>query len=203
MRCDYQVRLAAILLGASLALPSFAQEQPERAEIGLSYMGVFPSASTGDGVHQGASSSWGGLADFRWLFSAHHAIEVDYGYTRDTQQYLYAHSAEGVHNDMQETSVSYLFRAPVGRVTPFLSAGAGAVVFDPLLSGTVASQTPETQARPAFVYSIGMDIAITKHFTLRHEYRAFVVKAPDFGRGLGTGTGMYVSELAGAVVWKL
>jgi opacity protein-like surface antigen len=203
MRLRHQIRSATIQLAVSLAIPVFAQEQAERAEIAISYMGVFPSASTGDGVHQGASASWGALGDFRWAFSAHQGIEATYGYTRDTQQYLYAASAAGVHNEMQEASASYLFRAPVGRVTPFLSAGAAALVFDPLSSGTVVPQLVDTQVRPAFVYGVGMDVALTPHFTLRHEYRGFVLKAPDFGKGIGTGAGMYISELVGSVVWKL
>ncbi len=209
-----------VLLLAGLVEPGFAQgqptqdqpaqeERPDRFDIGASYLGAFPSASTGDGVHQGATASGGVLATFRWLLNAHNGVEFDGGYTRDTEQFL-TYSASGaayehaVHTDMEEGTASYVFRAGISpHAGVFLSAGGGALVFDPLRSGTIAPVSPNTQARATFVYAAGMEFAIGQHFMLRPEYRAFVLKAPNFGTGLGADAGMYIPEMVAAFAWKL
>lgn len=198
----------SLLLTTGLISPAFAQEQADRSEIAVSYMVDYPSASTGNGVNQGASASGGILASYRWLFNAHHGVEVDYGYFRDTQQYLTLNAAAGVHTDTHEVSASYVFRMPFGRAIPFLSAGAGALIFDPLLSGTVGSGVPETDVRAAFVYGVGIDLSVSEHLMLRPEYRGLVFMAPSFGETVGgepahTGGPMHLAELAVGLVWKL
>jgi outer membrane immunogenic protein len=204
-----------VLLFAGIVEPGFAQgqptqdqpaqeESPGRFDIGASYLGAFPSASTGDGVHQGATASGGVLATFRWLLNAHNGIEFDYGYTRDTGQFLIYNASHAVHTDMQEGTASYVFHAAISpHAGVFVSAGGGALVFDPLLSGALAPVAPHTQARATFVYAAGMEFAITQHFMLRPEYRAFVLKAPSFGTGLGADAGMYIPEMVAGFVWKL
>jgi hypothetical protein len=39
----------------------------------------------------------------------------------------------------------------------------------------------DSQARGAFIYGGGGDFLLSKHFSLRAEYRGFVYKSPDFG----------------------
>jgi outer membrane immunogenic protein len=188
---------------ATQTQPPSPEQPPQWGDFAISYFGSFPSAAVGNGVHQGATSSGGALATFRWLISAHHGLELDYGYTRDTEQYLRFDASNAVHTDAEEGSASYVFRATVGRATPFLTAGAAALVFDPLHSGTITPTPAGTQARAAFVYGAGLDIALTKHITLRQEYRGFVLRAPDFGTGVGSDAPMYVSEMLAGFVWKL
>jgi opacity protein-like surface antigen len=56
--------------------------------------------------------------------------EVDYGYTRDTQQYNTAGGVAGVRTDMHEVSASYVYRFTPGRIKPFATVGFGGVEFD-------------------------------------------------------------------------
>jgi outer membrane immunogenic protein len=179
------------------------EPKPERFEAALSYMGSFPSAATGNGVHQGASSSGGVLADFRWLLSVHHGLEFDYGFTRDTEQYSSFDTSNAVHTNVQEATASYVFRAPVQFAIPFVSAGGGALVFDPMHAGTLTPTLANTQARAAFVYSVGIDFMLTSHLRLRQEYRAFVLRAPDFGTGVGSDAPQYISEALAGLAWRL
>jgi len=85
-------------------------------EVGVSAIGAFPSGSSGDGVHQGASYSAGVLASYRHLFTAHQGAEVDYGYTRDTGQDSALSGPAGVLSDVHEFSVSYVYRISLGRL---------------------------------------------------------------------------------------
>ena len=185
------------------ASQSAGEQNPERFEVGLSYMGTFPSAATGNGVHQGASSSGGVLADFRWLLSTHQGVEFDYGYTRDTALYLSSDASSAVHTDVDEATASYVFRAPVQFAIPFLSVGGGALVFDPMHVGTITPTPANMQARAALVYSVGIDFAIGPHFRIRQEYRAFILRAPTFGTGVGSEAGQYISEAVAGLAWKL
>jgi opacity protein-like surface antigen len=193
---------STVLLATSLAGPMLAQDETNRMEVGVSAIGTFPSGSSGYSVNQGGTYSGGVLASFRFLFTAHQGAEVDYGYTRDTDQYTTANGPTGVQADMHEFSASYVYRISLGRVKPFASAGIGGVVFDPVSGAGFLPIAPTTQARPAFVYSVGADIAITSHLSFRAQYRGLVYKAPDFDTGIGSNSAMNLSEPAGGLVWR-
>ena len=61
------------------------------------------------------------------------------------------------------------------RWSPFVLAGAGALVFDPKnFAGA------NTQTRAAFVYGGGADINLTDHLFVRGEYRGFVYNSPTY-----------------------
>jgi hypothetical protein len=47
--------------------------------------------------------------------------------------------------------------------------------FDPR-GGSISNQ----QTRGAFVYGVGFDVPMSKHFLVRAQYRGFVYKTPDF-----------------------
>ena len=193
---------STLLLATSLAGPMLAQDETNRMEVGVSAIGALPSGSSGNGVQQGGSYSGGVLASYRYFFSSHQGAEVDYGYTRDTLQYGTFSGAAALLSDMHEFSASYVYRLPLGRVIPFASAGLGGVVFDPATGGSFAPVAPAAQARAAFVYSVGADIAITSHLSFRAQYRGLVYKAPDFGTGVGSDSATYMSEPAGGLVWR-
>lgn len=68
-----------------------------------------------------------------------------------------------------------MFRLPLKRFTPFVSAGAGALVFDPK-----NFQGADSQTRAAFVYGGGADFNISSHVFVRAEYRGFVYNSPTY-----------------------
>jgi opacity protein-like surface antigen len=61
------------------------------------------------------------------------------------------------------------------RWSPFVLAGAGALIFDPQ---NVARAN--TQTRAAFVYGAGADINLGSHLFVRGEYRGFVYNSPTY-----------------------
>lgn len=188
---------------ASTPTSSAGSEQPDRFEFSAAYFGAFPSAADGNNVHQGATSSWGVLGDARWFFTEHHGIELDYGYTRDTQQYLRFDAANAVHTDVHEATASYVWHFTSGIMTPFLSAGGGALVYVPMGLGTITPNPATLQARAAFVYAAGLDLAVSPRLSIRQEYRAFVLRAPTFNTGVGSEGGQYISEAILGFNWKL
>ena len=161
---------------ASIALPAFAQsEEPELNEVSVQAFGSFLKSTTDNGVQNSATNSGGVLGSYRYFFGVHHGVEANYGYSLNTQNYVSSSGALGVKNYSHEISAAYVFRLPLKRFTPFVTAGAGALVFDPK-----DFQGADSQTRAAFVYGGGADFKITHHVFLRAEYRGFVYNSPTY-----------------------
>jgi outer membrane immunogenic protein len=168
--------LTAVLLGGSLAaLPVFAQEAG-RSEVSVQALGSFVKSTTDNGVQQGATDSGGVLANYRFFFTNNNGVEVNYGYSLNTQTYGLPTGPVGVKSHQDEITAAYVYRHPLRHFTPFAEAGVGGLIFDP-------KDAPEasTQTRAAFVYGAGADFSLVKHVFLRAEYRGLVYDSPTFG----------------------
>jgi len=166
---------AAFLLGGALvALPAFSQETG-RSEVSVQAFGSFVKTTTQDGIQQGATNSGGVLANYRFFFSNHHGVEVNYGYSLNTQTFGLPAGPLGVKANQHEVTAAYVYRHPLRAFTPFVEAGVGGIVFDP--KDAVAATT---QSRAAFVYGAGADINLTSRLFVRAEYRGLVYNSPTF-----------------------
>jgi outer membrane immunogenic protein len=161
---------------ASLAVPAFSQsEEPGKNEVSVQAFGSFVKSTTDNGIQNSATNSGGVLGSYRYFFTEHSGVEANYGYALNTQNFLSSSGALGVKNYSHEISAAYVFRIPLKRFTPFVSAGAGALVFDPK-----DFQGASAQTRAAFVYGGGADFNLTHHVFLRAEYRGFVYNSPTY-----------------------
>jgi opacity protein-like surface antigen len=167
---------AAVMAAAGLlALPAFSQESPARQDASVQAFGSFVKSTTDNGVEQKATNSGGILGSYRYFFNDHHGVELNYGYTLNTQNYALAAGTTGLNAYSHEATAAYVLRFPKRHFTPFVLAGAGALVFDPK-DATFAN----TQARPAFLYGGGADINITNRLFLRAGYRGLLYNSPNF-----------------------
>jgi len=167
--------LAAVLLGGALvALPAFSQEAG-RSEASVQAFGSFVKSTTDNGVGQSATNSGGVLASYRFFFSNSHGVEVNYGYSLNTQTYGLASGPLGVKSNQHEATAAYVYRHPLRSFTPFVEAGVGGLVFNP-----TDAPAASTQARAAFVYGGGADFNFTHRIFLRAEYRGLVYNSPTF-----------------------
>ena len=175
-------RLAAVVIGGLLAsLPAVSQEAG-RSEVSVQAFGSFVKNTSANGIEQGATNSGGVLASYRFLFSEHHGLELNYGYSLNTQSYGLAAGPVGVKANQHEVTAAYVYRYPLRRFTPFVEAGVGGLVFDP-----TGAPGASTQARSAFVYGAGADFSLTKRVFLRAEYRGLVYNSPTFAYGPADG----------------
>jgi opacity protein-like surface antigen len=172
------------LMSLGLLVTGARAQESNHNDITVSAFGAFQQSSSGNGVNQSATNSAGVLATYRYFFTDHQGIEVDYGFSRFNQTYSSPTAATpfsfGVPADMSEATASYVYRHPIGhRLTPFVSAGTGALLFlpDSFSSGGVSGSTFVT---PDFVYSAGADLAVSRRVSLRLGYRGHVFEAPDF-----------------------
>jgi hypothetical protein len=122
-----------ITLGiAAMVMPAFSQsEDPGRNEVSVQALGSFVKSTTSDSVRNSATNSGGVLINYRRFFNIHNGIEVNYGYALNTQNFLSPSGESGVKTNSHEVSGAYVFRLPLKRFTPFVLAGAGALIFDP------------------------------------------------------------------------
>lgn len=158
---------------ASIALPAYAQsEEAPRQDVAVQAFGSFVTSTNHNGIDNTATNSGGVLASYRYFFSTHHGVEANYGYALNTQNYS---SGTGVKTNSHEVSGAYVFRMPLGKVTPFALAGVGALVFNP--SDFVGANT---QTRASFVYGAGADWNLSNHIFMRAEYRGFVYNSPTY-----------------------
>ena len=170
--------MASLFIGSALmAVPAFSQDESAqyKSEASVQAFGSFLKSSTDQGIRQSATNSGGVLASYRYLFNRYNGVEVDYGYSLNTQNFALANGITGVNTRNHETTAAYVLRYPFGRITPFALAGAGGLVFDP-------KDVPgaNTQARAAFVYGGGADISVSKRVFFRVGYRGLVYNSPNF-----------------------
>ena len=177
---------AALALGVSLLCsPAFSQEERVgRSEVSVQMFGTFTKSTVQDGITQASRNSGGILASYRFFFTSHHGIEVNYGASRSTESYNVATGLEGINANEHEMTAVYVFRMPMGRISPFVEAGGGALVFDPRNFAGAS-----TQARDTLVYGVGADYNLTKRIFLRAEYRGLIYNSPTFGTAGLVGTG--------------
>ena len=176
-------RFAMVLLGGALAtLPALAQEL-SRSEVSVQAFGSFVKDTNQNGIQQSATNSGGVLASYRFFFTNNHGVEVNYGYSRNTQSFGLAEGPLGVKADQHEVTAAYVYRHPLSKFTPFVEAGVGALVFDPTGAPGASAQT-----RAAFLYGGGVDLNITHRVFMRAEYRGFVYNSPTFDLLSAAGT---------------
>ena len=163
----------------ALALPAFAQSEENvtsKQDFSVQALGAFLKTTTQNGIENKSNNSAGVLGTYRYFITDHQGVEGDYGFTQNYQYYGQPGSLAGVKTYSHEISGAYVFRLPMHKITPFVLAGAGALVFDPhSFAGT------STQTRATGIYGAGADINVSNHVFLRAEYRGLIYNSPTYG----------------------
>ena len=172
--------ILSVITASLLTVAAIAQEQ--RSEISLQGTGFYTKDSTGQGIRQQATDTGGFLVGYRYHLNRWLAAETTYGFVRNTQTYSVPLALSGIQTDVHQATGGLVFRLPSParlRLSPYVLAEGGALVFNPTKNSLVAGA--DSQARGAYIYGGGGDFLLSKHFSLRAEYRGFVYKSPDFG----------------------
>lgn len=177
-------RITPIIASIVLLFSLGASAQEVRSEISLQGTGFFTKDSTGQGTTQRGTETGGFLIGYRYHFNRWLAAETVYGYDRNTQSYFGPAGFSRVQANVHQATGGFVVSLPASakwRLSPYLLAEGGALVFDPTNSsfGTVAGA--QRQAVGVFSYGGGVDYPVVKYLSLRAEYRGLVYNAPDFG----------------------
>jgi opacity protein-like surface antigen len=195
----------ATVLGALLCASGTMAQEGRWQEISVQGTGFFTKDSSGDGINQHATDTGGFLLSYRYHFNRWLAADASYGYARNTQQNFNSSGPLSVQANVHQATGALVVTAPhrIFRLSPYVLAGAGTLVFDPTGNAGGSVSGAQSQAKVAFVYGGGGDYELTKHFTLRAEYRGFVYERPDFDLAtLNSGATTHTAQPSAGIVFR-
>lgn len=108
----FGTRFAAVVIAAALMSgAAFAQEENAayKNEAAVQAFGAFVKTTSQNGIQQGATNGAGVLGTYRFFFNDHNGVELNYGYSHNTQNYA---GLGGVDSRSHEVSVAYVLRFP-------------------------------------------------------------------------------------------
>lgn len=194
-----------IALGIAL-LTTYGAAQESRSEISLQGAGFFTKDATGNGNLQRGSDTGGFLVGYRYHFNRWLAAETVYGYDRNTQQFFAPTSVGRIQSNIHQATGGLVVNLPAPRnlrISPYVLAEGGALVFDPTNNRFASVAGAQRQATGLFVYGGGADFPIVRHVSFRAEYRGLVYSTPDFGlRNLNTNTTTHVAQPSAGFVFR-
>jgi outer membrane immunogenic protein len=158
-------------------LPALAQGG--NSEVSANFTGNFQKQSSGQGVTDNPTYSGGLLVNYRYHFNRWSALEVNYGYTRYSNNYSTGSSTQ---SNSQEATFAYQFTFGIprdARLHPFVEAGTGAIFFgSPIAAGSTAGGL--SQDRAVFLYGGGVTYRLKGPFSAQLGYRGLLYRTPDF-----------------------
>jgi opacity protein-like surface antigen len=169
--------IAAFAISATSALAQV--EQP--SQVNIQGIGLFTKSSLDQNPSHSATDSGGFLVGYSYQFSRWLGAEGNYGYSRNTQNFIALGGAPtGLQTNFHEVTGALVAHFPINvrGIRPYALGGGGALVFDPTDKFVVSGV--ERQTRGAFVYGGGANFDIAHNFGVRAEYRGLVYKVPDF-----------------------
>src|ERR1700753_4284746 len=123
-----------VLLGALMLSAAAGYAQESRQDASISATVPFAPQITGNSVQKNTSMTIGLLASYRYMLTPRSALEINYGYQQNTQYYqVFGKKNGGIHTPQQEFSGAYVFNLNFKNFNPFIEAGPGVIIFDPLL----------------------------------------------------------------------
>jgi opacity protein-like surface antigen len=197
--------IAAAVLGILVTASSAMAQEGRWQEISVQGTGFFTKDSSGNGINQHATDTGGFLLSYRYHFNRWLAADASYGYARNTLEDFTSSGQFGVQANVHQTTGALVVTAPhrIFRLSPYVLAGTGALVFDPTGNVGGAVSGAQSQAKAAFVYGGGADYDLSRHFTLRAEYRGFVYERPDFDlASLHSGTTTHTAQPSAGIVFR-
>ena len=199
-------QFAIVIASFALLIGISAAAQESRSEISLQGTGFFTKDSTGQGTTQRSTNTGGFLVGYRYHFNRWLAADAVYGYDRNTQQYFAPVGLSRIQANVHQATGGFVFQLPAParfRISPYVLAEGGALVFDPTDKTFGSFAGARRQATGVFAYGGGADFPIVRHVALRAEYRGLVYNAPDFGlASLNTNTITHTAQPSAGIVFR-
>ena len=190
-------------LGVAMAATALGQES--RQEISLSGVGNFTPQVNGKGSQITTDLALGALASYRFMLTPRSALELNFTFSQ-YQSHLVNTGAKQyeVHTRQMEGSTAYVYSRNYHNYNPFVEAGVGAMMFQPIKDYATTSLDAKTNIALGGLFGGGLAYEISPSFDIRATYRGFIVKTPNFkldGSNFDTGRYELVSMPALGVAY--
>jgi opacity protein-like surface antigen len=197
-------KLVFAAVSSVLLLAGSALSQEARSEISVQGTGFFTKDSTGNGISRTTTNTGGVLVGYRYHFNRWLSAEANYGWDRNTQKYFPPSAFSSVQSNVHAITADAVVNLPlrISKFSPYALAGGGSLIFSP--TGNNGS-TPgaDTQAKGAFLYGVGTNYVLSRHFSLRAEYRGYVYQDPDFSVGaIQTNSWTHTAQPSAGIVYR-
>ncbi|MEI9979345.1 MAG: acyloxyacyl hydrolase [Edaphobacter sp.] len=171
-----------LLVGALMLSAAAGYAQESRQDVSVSATAPFAPQITGNSVQKNSSMTLGFVAAYRYLLTPRSGLELNYGYQQNTQYYqVFGKLQGGIHTLQQEISGAYVFNLNFRNFNPFIEAGPGVMIFNPLKdAGTTATLDAKRNTNIGALFGAGVAYELSPSFDIRAEYRGFLVKTPNF-----------------------
>jgi opacity protein-like surface antigen len=170
-----------LLVGALMLSAAAGYAQESRQDVSVSGTASFAPQITGNSVQKNTSMTLGLLASYRYLLTPRSGLELNYGYQQNTQYYqVFGKKQGGIHTLQQEFSGAYVFNLNFRNFNPFIEAGPGAIIFDPLKDAGTSDLDAKRNTNIGALFGAGVAYELSPSFDIRVEYRGFLVKTPNF-----------------------
>ena len=197
-------RSAVAILTTVLLLAVSALAQEVRNEVSVEGTGFFTKDATGNGISRTTTNTGGLLVGYRYHLNRWLSAEANYGFDRNTQKYFSTGGFSSVQSDIHAITADAVVNLPfsISKFSPYVLGGGGSLVFHPTGSGG-SIRGADNQAKGAFLYGVGTNYVLSRHFSLRAEYRGFVYKSPDFGlKGLNTAAWTHTAQPSAGIAYR-
>jgi opacity protein-like surface antigen len=182
-----------------------ATAQESRSEISLQGTGFFTQDTNGQGTSRTTTNTGGFLVGYRYHVNRWLAAEANYGFDRDTQKYFSTAGLSRVQADVNTATADAVISLPfrISRLNPYVLGGGGSLVFHPTGNAGGFVSGADTQAKGTFLYGVGVNYALTKHWSIRAEYRGYVYKDADFGvKALNTDSWTHTAQPSAGIAFR-
>jgi len=172
-----------MLLGVLMLSAAAGYAQESRQDVSFSGTGIFgPTIHGAADVKQQMTGALGLLLSYRYDLTPSSQLELNYSFAQDDQKFITSFEPYArIHSRMQEATGAYVYNKTFKRYNPFIELGVGTLIFTPVLDqGTNLLNTKSTKAITGLGGG-GLAYELSPSFDIRVEYRAYLVKTPDFG----------------------
>jgi outer membrane immunogenic protein len=170
-----------MLLGTLILSAAAGLAQESRQDASVSATGTFAPEVNGNGVHMTTQPFLGFLGSYRYMLTPRSALEVNYSFTQNQQNYVTSFLTGQIHQRQQEVSGAYVYNMNFKNFNPFLEGGVAGMFFSPIRDYQTTSLDAKRSTNIGALFGGGVAYELSPSFDIRVEYRGIVVKAPNFG----------------------
>lgn len=171
------ILLGALLLSAAATMVG----QESRQDVNISAIGTFGPQVNGRNVQMNQNMALGAYVGYRYMVTPRSALELNYSWSQ--YQDIFRSSSFNnarVHVRQQEITGAYVYTRNYGNFNPFVEAGVGGLILTPIKDYNTFFLDLKQNTNVGLLFGGGVAYELSPSYDIRIQYRAFVMKAPDF-----------------------